>query len=58
LGSFPWKPHLPEKPYLRMLRGEKMRRKKILSPLVMLLLILIALPAADAGTGTIKLSDY
>jgi hypothetical protein len=35
-----------------------MRREKILSPLVMLVLILIALPAADAGTGTIKLSDY
>jgi hypothetical protein len=35
-----------------------MRRKKILSPLVMLVLILIAWPAADAGTGTIKLSDY
>lgn len=35
-----------------------MRRKEILSPLVMLVLILIALPAADAGTATIKLSDY
>ena len=35
-----------------------MRREKILSPLVMLVLILMALPAADAGAATIKLSDY
>lgn len=35
-----------------------MRRKKILSPLVVIVLILIALPAADAGAATIRLSDY
>jgi hypothetical protein len=35
-----------------------MRRKKILSSLVMLVLILMALPAADAGAARIKISDY
>jgi hypothetical protein len=35
-----------------------MRPKRILSPLVMLVWILMALPAADAGSATIKLSDY
>ena len=35
-----------------------MRREKILSPLVMLVLILIALPATVTGTATIKISDY
>ncbi|MBU4448015.1 MAG: hypothetical protein KKD99_05465, partial [Proteobacteria bacterium] len=35
-----------------------MRRKKILSSLVMLVLILMTLPATVTGTATIKLSDY
>ena len=35
-----------------------MRREKTLPSLAMLVLILMALPAADAGAATIKLSDY